>query len=164
MFVIREPKVLFFIYTGLALVFLFLNAVNSHRVNMAEALLQPLGKIEIVQGEITDVRKKEYMALIIPVTKQYVDYSYNLGGRSYEKSFRCRNMSACYWLETGSAKIMATQDGRYALPLELRDSLQLYKKSFTRRRAMEAIMAAVMALMALVSALSAGILRLPIRL
>ncbi len=163
MFVIRDAKVLFMIHLGLAVVFALLFFRNSPRVKMAEALSQPLDRIEVVQGEIEDLRKVEYMALILPITKQYVDYSYVVNGQTFDKSFYCRGMSACYWLKTGPADIMIAQNGRYALPLALRENFQVYRKRTTRNQKTSFIMAVILSLMATVSGLSAGLIRLPVR-
>ena len=155
----RDAKTLFMIYTGMALVFGYLFFMNSSRASTAIALSQPLNNLEIVEGRVLDVRKENYIAILFPVVKHYVDFEFTHDGQPRSETFHCRNMSACHWLKTGPAQIIVTENGRHALPLDLRDNYQSYRKRTTFRRNMSLIMAGVMALMSIICGLSAGIIR-----
>jgi len=106
---------------------------NASKFTEAEALSQPIGELNIVAGQITDVRKIKSMFLIFPTIKQYVDYEYEIDDDTRSYTFRCRSMSACYWIKSGSADIIVAENGRYALPLVLRNSLPTYRKRFLLR-------------------------------
>lgn len=106
---------------------------NASKLYEARTLSQPIGVLKIEAGQITNVRKIKGMFVIFPKIKQYVDYEYEIDDEIRNYTFRCRNMSACYWLTPGSADIIVAKNGRHALPLELINSLPTYRKRFMRR-------------------------------
>lgn len=164
MFVFRDAKTLCMIHAGLALVFAVLFFVNGSRVKMADAVSQPSAQVEIIKGRIIDVRKEDTIQIIFPTVKQYVDFEFSYNGQTQQQTFRCRHMSACYWLKPGPADIIVAENGRYALPLDLRDNFQVYRKRVNRNLKGSLIMALVLSVMASISGISAGIIRLPVRL
>lgn len=164
MFVIRDAKTLLIFHATFAFVFTCLFIVNGNRAKMANALSQPLERVEIIKGQVINVRKEKTIAIILPTVKLYVDFTVPYDGHIQEQTFRCRGMSACYWLKPGPADIIVAGNGRYALPLELRDNFRVYRSRVNRNRNMSLIMAFVFSVMAGFSALSAGVIRMPSRL
>lgn len=118
---------------SLCLVFFCLTFWNANKLAEANALSQSLEELKIVPGQVTDVRKIEEIFVVFPRIRHYVDYEYGAGTEKQNYSFRCRSMSACYWIKVGKSDIITAQNGRYALPLELKNSLPTYRKHILRK-------------------------------